>query len=83
MASIRWAQVLLAGVAIFSSGAALASGPYALVTGRRDPRIIVVDIGKAIDPANAGTQKAIVSRVRISPMFRLSSPRASMRNISA
>ena len=58
---------MLAGTAIFTSGVALASGPYAFVTGRRDPRIIVIDISTAIDPATTGTQKAIVSRVRISP----------------
>jgi DNA-binding beta-propeller fold protein YncE len=63
----RMMQVLLAGTAIAVSGIAYADGPYALVTGRRDPRVIVVDISKAIDPANNGTQKAIVSRVRISP----------------
>jgi len=67
MESKRWARALMAGAAILWSSAALASGPYALVTGRRDPRVIVVDIGKAIDPANNGTQKAIISRVRISP----------------
>ena len=61
------ARVLLAGVAVLWSGVAFAGGPYAFVTGRRDPRIIVIDIAKAIDPANNGTQRAIVSRVRISP----------------
>src|SRR5260221_14474623 len=60
-------QVLLTGIALAVSELACASGPYALITGRRDPRIIVVDIGKAIDPANNGTQKAVVSRVRVSP----------------
>jgi len=61
------ARILLAGVAVLSSGVAFAGGPYTFVTGRRDPRIIVIDIAKAIDPASNGTQKAIVSRVRISP----------------
>src|SRR5260370_37743247 len=37
------------------------------MTGSRERRVIVVDIGKAIDPANNGTQKAVISRVRISP----------------
>src|SRR5258708_40168579 len=60
-------HVLLTGSALAVSELACASGPYALITGRRDPRIIVVDISKAIDPANNGTQKAVVSRVRVSP----------------
>lgn len=50
-----------------SSGGAFAQGPYAMVTGRRDPRVIVIDLAKAIDPANSGTQNAIISRVRITP----------------
>jgi DNA-binding beta-propeller fold protein YncE len=60
---------LLAGVALFGcvAAAAGAAGPYALVTGRRDPRIIVIDLSKVMDPANHGTSRAIVSRVRISP----------------
>lgn len=63
----RAIQSLVLGTALLSSGLAVADGPFALVTGRRDPRVIVIDISKAIDPANAGTQKAIVSRVRITP----------------
>jgi DNA-binding beta-propeller fold protein YncE len=67
MSKLRMMQVLLAGIALGASAIAYAAGPYALITGRRDPRVIVVDISKAIDPANNGTQKAIVSRIRISP----------------
>ncbi len=59
--------MLVLGTALLASGSAVADGPFALVTGRRDPRVIVIDIAKAMDPANAGTQKAIVSRVRITP----------------
>src|SRR6267143_1690372 len=60
---------LLAGASALAAfgGAAWAEGPYALVTGRRDPKVIVVDLAKAMDPANNATPKAIVSRVRISP----------------
>jgi DNA-binding beta-propeller fold protein YncE len=54
-------------IAVFAPAPNATSGPYALVTGRRDPRVIVVDIGKAIDPANNGTRKAIINKVRISP----------------
>src|SRR5947208_1896625 len=63
-----WHVLLLGAAAIAAWGdAAWANGPYALVTGRRDPRVIVVDLGKAVDPANNATAKAIVNRVRISP----------------
>ena len=60
---------ILAAVIVFawSAAAAFAAGPYALVTGRRDPRIIVVDLSKAMLPANNDTPAAVVSRVRISP----------------
>lgn len=54
-------------ISLLASGTALAQGPYALVTGRRDPRVIVIDIARAMDPANNLTEKAIVSRVRITP----------------
>ncbi len=61
-------RLLAAASALAASGsAAWAEGPYALVTGRRDPKVIVVDLAKAMDPANNATPKAIVSRVRISP----------------
>jgi DNA-binding beta-propeller fold protein YncE len=60
--------VLAGGSALAGFGsAAWADGPYALVTGRRDPRVVIVDLAKAMDPANNATPKAIVSRVRISP----------------
>src|SRR5215469_1445538 len=64
-----WYGALLAGVAMLlpAAEAAWADGPYALVTGRRDPKVIVVDLAKAMDPANNGTPKAIVSKVRVSP----------------
>lgn len=58
---------LLVGTALLAPAAASAAGPYALVTGRRDPRIIVIDIGKALEPANNATPNAVISRVRISP----------------
>ena len=52
-------RVLLGAVAalIVSSETSWADGPYALITGRRDPRVIVVDLAKAMDPANNGTAK--------------------------
>jgi DNA-binding beta-propeller fold protein YncE len=61
-------RLLAAASALAASGsAAWAEGPYALVTGRRDPKVIIVDLAKAMDPANNATPKAIVSRVRVSP----------------
>ena len=56
------------------SASALASGmpaataaPYLLVSGRWDNTILVIDLAKAIDPANDGKENAIVSRVRVTP----------------
>jgi DNA-binding beta-propeller fold protein YncE len=46
---------------------ASAAGPYALIAGRRDPAVTVVDLAKALDPANNGTATAVISRVRVSP----------------
>lgn len=42
-----------------------ADGAFALVSGRWDPSVIVVDLSKALDPANNATPNAIVSRVRV------------------
>ncbi len=60
---------LAAAVAFFAFGvnSVSAAGPFALVTGRRDPRVIVIDLSKALNPANNGTSAAIISRVRVSP----------------
>src|SRR5262245_11173104 len=38
-----------------------------LVSGRWDNTILVIDMAKAVDPANDGTQNAIVNRVRVTP----------------
>lgn len=46
---------------------ALAAGPYALVTGRRDPAVTVIDLGKALLPTNNATANAVISRVRVTP----------------
>ena len=61
--SLLFACLLL----VLSSDVASAEGPYALVTGRRDPRLIVIDLGKAADPTNNATANAIVNRIRVSP----------------
>ena len=46
---------------------ALAAGPYAFVTGRRDPRIYAIDLGAALKPANNNTGNAIISRNWVGP----------------
>ena len=38
-----------------------------LVAGRRDPRITIIDLERALDPANSGTANAVLSRVRVTP----------------
>lgn len=45
----------------------LAAGPFALVTGRRDPSVTVIDLSKALLPANNATPNAVISRVRVTP----------------
>lgn len=64
LAASRWLPMSLL-VAAFS--AAHAAGPILLVSGRWDNTIVVIDVQKAMDPANDGTPNAIVSRVRVTP----------------
>ncbi|WP_428032493.1 YncE family protein [Ancylobacter sp.] len=40
---------------------------FALVSGRWDPSIAVVDIDAALDPAYDGTDRAVISRPRVTP----------------
>jgi DNA-binding beta-propeller fold protein YncE len=54
-------------VFVLSSEIVWADGPFVLVAGRRDPRAIVIDLDKALDPANNGTPNAVISRVRVTP----------------
>lgn len=63
----KTSAISIFALAIFgaSVATAYAAGPYAFVTGRRDPAIEIVDLSKVA--ANDGTAKAIVGRVRISP----------------
>jgi DNA-binding beta-propeller fold protein YncE len=44
---------------------ASAAGELLLVSGRWDNTVLVIDLGKAMDPANDGTPNAIVNRVRV------------------
>ncbi len=60
--SARWLVGLLAIIFISEIGWA---GSLALVAGRRDPRVIVIDVEQALNPANNGTANAVVARVRV------------------
>jgi DNA-binding beta-propeller fold protein YncE len=40
---------------------------YFLASGRWDNVVLVIDLEKAIDPANDGTPKAVVNRLRVTP----------------
>ncbi|SEF94147.1 WD40-like Beta Propeller Repeat [Bosea lathyri] len=40
---------------------------YFLASGRWDNVVLVIDLEKAIDPANDGTAKAVVNRLRVTP----------------
>ena len=60
----RWLAVLLLSGIVSSTEAA---GPFLLVSGRWDNTIVVIDLAKAMDPANDGTANAIVNRVRVTP----------------
>jgi 6-phosphogluconolactonase (cycloisomerase 2 family) len=40
---------------------------YFLASGRWDNVVLVIDLDKAIDPANDGTPKAVVNRLRVTP----------------
>jgi len=59
----------LLGLCLFAvtADAALAAGPYAFVTGRRDPRIYAIDLGAALKPTNNNTATAIISRSLVGP----------------
>jgi hypothetical protein len=60
---LAWAS--LAIVALHCE--ARAQGPYALVAGRWEPVVVVVDIAAALEPENDRTANAVVGRVRVTP----------------
>jgi DNA-binding beta-propeller fold protein YncE len=68
MNAYRWTRVCAAAALCAAMGTeAVAAGPYALVTGRRDPAVTVIDLGKALLPANNATANAVISRARVTP----------------
>jgi len=54
-------------LALIAASAANAAGELLLVSGRWDNTVLVIDLDKAMVPANDGTQNAIVNRVRVTP----------------
>ena len=63
-----WTRGLCAAVlALTVAPLAWAAGELLLVSGRWDNTVLVIDLGKAMDPANDGTPNAIVNRVRVTP----------------
>jgi len=60
---------------LFAAGALSASAaPYLLVSGRWDNTLVVIDLAKAMEPANDGTPNAIVNRVRVTPDLAPNTP---------
>src|SRR5213593_1763604 len=52
----------LVGLAVVLVSGAEAAGPFVLVSGRWDNTVVVLDLAKALDPANA-----VVNRLRVTP----------------
>jgi hypothetical protein len=61
---VFWLILMVGAVAV--AGEAWAK-PFVIVSGRWDNEMILVDLATAIDPANDGTDKAVVNRVRYTP----------------
>lgn len=68
MSPTRWRIRVLTGlILVLAAQTCWAAGPFAFVAGRRDPRIVVIDLEKALDPAHNGTPNAVITRVRVAP----------------
>ena len=61
---VLWLVLALSAAAL--AGEAWAK-PMVMVSGRWDNEMILIDLAKAIDPANDGTDKAVINRVRYTP----------------
>jgi DNA-binding beta-propeller fold protein YncE len=57
--------MLASGVLLCLAQGAFADGTFILATGRRDPRIYVIDLKEALKPRNNNTPNAIVSRAKV------------------
>ncbi|MBA2690426.1 MAG: hypothetical protein H0U63_06465, partial [Burkholderiales bacterium] len=60
---ISW--VLGSLIVLLAAEAAWAAEPLVVVAGRRDPRLIVISLERALDPSNNGTANAVIARVRV------------------
>jgi len=64
----QWLTHLLVALALSCVTApAWSAGEILLVSGRWDNTVLAIDLGKAMDPANDGTQNAVINRVRVTP----------------
>jgi DNA-binding beta-propeller fold protein YncE len=64
VAGMMWVFIALCAATLASEAWAK---PVLMVSGRWDNEMIFIDLAKAIDPANDGTDKAVISRVRYTP----------------
>ncbi len=61
-------MMLLGGVAALAAyGTGAMAKDYFLASGRWDNVVLVIDLEMAIDPANDGTPKAVINRLRVTP----------------
>jgi DNA-binding beta-propeller fold protein YncE len=65
---------LALGLLLAGGVTAATAAPYLLVSGRWDNTILVIDLAKAMEPANDGTPNAIVNRVRVTPDIAPNTP---------
>jgi len=52
---------------LLASAGPILAKDYLLATGRWDNTAIVIDVEKAVDPANDGTPKSVLNRLRVTP----------------
>ena len=69
MTARPWARGVLIGFVLLAMlpRAGWTAGPYAVVSGRWDSTVIVIDLERALDPANDGTPNAVINRLRVTP----------------
>jgi DNA-binding beta-propeller fold protein YncE len=65
---------LVLGVLLALGAPAATAATYLLFSGRWDNTLVVIDLAKAMEPANDGTANAIVNRVRVTPDLAPSTP---------
>ena len=66
-ALVALASLAGAGLSGCASGGAAGSREYLMASGRWDNTVIVIDVAKAIEPANDGTPNAVINRLRVTP----------------